>query len=102
MAQKIRFQLGDEKRVLRIYGSNVVIGRLEGDGKRARLHLLNYSGAARPVNGIRVRVSGRYPQQSVRSFDAPDVKTQESSLEANATEFTLPELKLYAVVDLTR
>jgi hypothetical protein len=102
MAQKIRFQLGDEKRLLRIYGSNVVIGRLDGDGKQARLHLLNYSGAARPVNGIRIRVSGRYPKQSVRSSDTPDLKVQESSLESDSTEFTLPDLKVYVVIDLAR
>jgi hypothetical protein len=102
MAQKIRFQLTDQKRLLRIYGSEVVIGRLESDGKRARLYLLNYSATARPVNGIRVRASGRYTKQVVHSFDSPDLKIQEPVLESNATEFTLPEVKVYAVVDLSR
>src|SRR2546423_866076 len=43
-ALKIRNQLTDEQRSLRIYGSEVVIGRLTGDGKRIRLHLINYGG----------------------------------------------------------
>src|SRR5262249_39045619 len=37
MAQKIRYELTDEKRILRIYGSEVVLGRLTGDGRRLRL-----------------------------------------------------------------
>src|SRR5881409_1488654 len=54
----IRQKLTDSKRLLRIYGSEVVIGRLTGDGSRARLHLLNYGG--RKVEGVRVRVLGVY------------------------------------------
>ena len=57
-ALKIRRALGDEQRSLRLYGSEVVIGRLTGDAARARLHLVNYGG--RDIEGLRVRVRGRY------------------------------------------
>lgn len=42
LVQKVRQQLTDVKRLLRIYGSDVVLGRLTGDRSRARLYLLNY------------------------------------------------------------
>src|SRR4051794_22544722 len=66
----IRQQVGDEKRLLRLYGSEVVIGRLTGDGTRARLHLVNYS--QRPVTGLRVRILGTYPQASAHVFGVQD------------------------------
>ena len=56
LAQKIRAELTDEKRLLRVYGSEVVIARLMGNAGRVRIHLLNY--ANRPVTGLRVRVLG--------------------------------------------
>ena len=39
--------------------------RLTGSGGKARLHLLNYAGANRKVDGIRVRVLGQYSETSV-------------------------------------
>ena len=56
-AQKIRRQLTDERRALRIYGSEVVIGRLTADAGRARLHLINYGG--REIEGLRIRAARR-------------------------------------------
>src|SRR5206468_6983249 len=55
-ALKIRRQLTDEKRTLRVYGSEVVIGRLTADAGRARLHLINYGG--RDIEGLRLRLPG--------------------------------------------
>jgi len=100
LAQKIRSQLGDEHRSLRVYGSEVVIARLESDGAHARVHLLNY--AFRPVVGLRVRVAGSYAHQTVRAFGKPDLKLQDAAVSGGATEFTLPDLGTYAVVDLTK
>lgn len=100
MARKLRGQLGDEKRLLRVYGSEVVIARLLGNKDHARVHILNY--ANRPVSGLRVRVLGAYARQSIKAFDKPDAKLQDVSVEGGATEFTVPELRTYAVVDLTR
>jgi hypothetical protein len=45
-AMQARRDLTDEKRMLRTYGSNVVLVRLTGDASAARLHLLNYGKAA--------------------------------------------------------
>jgi hypothetical protein len=102
VAHAVRFHLTDEKRSLRIYGSQVVVGRLTGSGGHARLHLINYAGAARKVDGIRVRVLGQYPKHQLWLADGTGVELLDYSVEQDATEFTLPELKTYAVVDLSR
>jgi hypothetical protein len=102
LAAKVRSNLGDEKRSLRIYGSTVVVARVAGSAGRLRLHLLNYAGAARPVNGIRVRVLGRYSQQKIRANGVEELRLADVRVSANATEFTIPEMKVYAVVDLYR
>lgn len=98
LSHKIRSQLTDEKRLLRIYGSEVVLGHLTGDGERARLHLIDY--AKRPVEGLRVRVLGVYPRHEVAVFGAPAAKLLDYSVEGGATEFTLASLTRYAVIDL--
>jgi hypothetical protein len=102
MAQVVRSKLTDEKRSVRIYGSQVVVARLYGSGGRARLHLLTYGGADRTVNGIRVRVLGEYPTHQIHSAGNPGAELLDFSAESGATEFTLPELKTYAVIDLSR
>lgn len=100
LARKLRGQLGDEKRALRVYGSEVVIARFLSSGDHARVHLLNY--ANRSVSGLRVRVRGAFAHQSIRAFGIPDAKLQDPVIDNGATEFTVPELGTYAVVDLTR
>jgi hypothetical protein len=100
VAQKIRYELTDDRRSLRIFGSEVVLGRLAGDRRRMRVHLLNYAAASRPLNGIRVRVLGRFSRQSVRVPGSPDLAAVDVAVTREATEFTLPELKSFAVVDL--
>jgi hypothetical protein len=100
LAHKIRGQLGDEKRLLRVYGSEVVIARLTGNRDQARVHILNY--ANRPVVGLRIRVRGTYPHQTVRAFAKPDMKLQDVSVEGGTTEFTVPEMNVYVVVDLAK
>jgi hypothetical protein len=102
VAHAVRFNLTDEKRSVRIYGSPVVVARLTASGGRARLHLLNYSGASRKVNGVRVRVLGRYSKHQLWLADGAGVELLDYSVDREATEFTLPELKVYAVVDLSR
>jgi hypothetical protein len=100
LAHKIRAQLTDDKRLVRIFGSEVVIVRLTGDESRARLHVLNY--ANRPVVGLRVRVLGKYAKPTAAVFGAPDLRLQDVTVDNNAIEFTLPELSRYAVIDLSR
>jgi hypothetical protein len=102
VAQQIRFELTDEKRSLRIYGSEVVLCRLTGDDKRAQVQLLNYAAGSRPVNGLRVRVLGRYPKHRLKIFGVPDAALVDYEAMADATEFTVRELKSYAVIDLAR
>lgn len=99
-AYAIRQKLGDDKRLLRIYGSEVVIGRLTGDGEHMRLHLLNYS--QRPVNGLRVRIAGAYPKVHLRVFGLAGAKPLDLASDADSTEFTVEEMNEYAVVDLSR
>jgi len=102
VAHEVRYNLTDEKRSLRLYGSQVVVGRLTAGNGRARVHLLNYGGAARKVNGIRVRVLGEYPKHQLSSADGSGIELLDYQVDAGATEFTLPELKTYAVIDLSR
>lgn len=99
LAQRIRSELTDEKRLLRLYGSEVVVARLTGSGGRARLHLLNYSN--RPVVGLRVRVLGVFPHAAMAAFDKPGARLQDVTTDGGATEFTIGEMSTYAVVDLT-
>ncbi|HVX66567.1 MAG TPA: hypothetical protein VHA11_08200 [Bryobacteraceae bacterium] len=100
LAQRVRGRLGDDKRLVRIFGSDVVLVRLEGDGKRARVHLLNFS--KRHVYGLRVRVLGDFPRQRLFSFDGPGAAPADVSLAGGATEFTIPDMGAYAVADLSR
>ena len=102
MARVIRGNLTDEKRSLRIYGSPVVIARLTGSGGHVRVQLLNYSGAARNVNGVRVRVLGSYPKHQLAAAGSPGEQLMDYTVDSDATEFTLPELKTFAVIDLSR
>jgi hypothetical protein len=95
-AQKVRRALGDERRSLRLYGSEVVIGRLTGDGSRARLDLVNYGG--RDIVGLRVRVRGRYvPTEAFVAGQGP-VPVEEPMVTDEATEFTVPRMGASAVV----
>ncbi|MBZ5619799.1 MAG: hypothetical protein LAQ69_13905, partial [Acidobacteriia bacterium] len=102
MAQVIRGNLTDEKRSVRVYGSAVVIARLTGAAGHLRVQLLNYAGAARKVDGLRVRVLGSYPKHQVAAAGSPGEQLLDYTVEAGATEFTLRELKTYAVIDLLR
>jgi hypothetical protein len=97
-AMKIRRELGDERRTLRLYGSEGVIARLVGDGARRRLHLLNYGGRA--LEGLRVRVRGTFPEGSGYVSGLGPVALEERVVEKGATEFTLPRIGVYTVVDL--
>jgi hypothetical protein len=100
LAQRVRTRLGDSKRLLRIFGSDLALVRLEGDGARARVHLLNYSG--RHIYGLRVRVLGEYARQQLFNFGDPAAALGDVSVAEGATEFTVPDMTTYAVIDLSR
>jgi hypothetical protein len=98
-ALKVRRRLGDERRSLRVYGSEVVLCRLTRSADRARLHLLNYGG--REVFGLRVRLLGTYGAGVALVFGELPRPVEALAQGDGATEFSLPVLREYAVVDLT-
>jgi len=97
-ALKIRGQLTDEQRTLRVYGSEVVICRLTADAGRARLHLVNYGG--REIEGLRVRLRGIYGDGEAHVAGAGRLALQEQVVAAGATEFSVARIATYAVIDL--
>jgi hypothetical protein len=112
-AARVRAKLGDDNRLVRLYGTSTVIARLTGDGRRARLHLLSYGGRGRggqqgqqsarpaPQQGIRVRVLGKYRPTQVAAYGAPpDAKLMDVENPGQATEFTMPTFTTFASVDL--
>ena len=98
-ALKIRRQLTDQQRTLRVYGSEVVIARLTGDAGRIRLHLINYGG--REIEGLRLRLRGAYGTGDARVHGAGRISLQDHVVADGATEFSLPRIGTYAVIDLT-
>ncbi|MBL8238638.1 MAG: hypothetical protein JNM66_14530 [Bryobacterales bacterium] len=98
-AYEVRQKLTDPKRLLRLYGSEVVIARLYGSATRRRVALLNYG--PRVVEGVRVRVLGRWPNIHAHVF-GENVEATDITVDAEATEFSLPRVPAYAVVELGR
>jgi hypothetical protein len=99
-ATLVREKLTDEKRLLRIYGSDVVLARLNGDDRQVRVHLINYGGGK--VDGMRVRVRGEYPHGKLKAFAGKDSALTEYEVVDGGTEFTIPQMSVYAVVDLEK
>lgn len=99
-ALAIRRQLTDGQRSLRIYGSETVIGRLTADATRARLHLLNY--ARRELEGLRIRVRGAYSRGEAYLPEKGRVALQDRVAADGATEFSLPAIGSYVVIDLQK
>jgi hypothetical protein len=75
------------------------VARLSGDGGTRRVALLNYGN--RVVEGVRVRVLGQWPKITARGF-GEDVKATDVVVEAEATEFSLPRVPAYVVVEMAR
>lgn len=102
LEHKVRANLTDARRLIRIYGTSVVVARVTGEPGNLQLHLLNYgAGQGTRVGAFRVRLLGHYSKAKLHSFKSPNDQVTEFSPEPTATEFTIPELKTYAVVDLT-
>ena len=97
-ALKIRRQLTDDQRALRVYGSEVVICRLTDGAGRARLHVINYGG--REIEGLRIRLRGTYRDGEAHVAGVGRLALQDQVVASGATEFSLPRLTTYAVVDL--
>jgi len=98
-ALSVRRLLTDEKRSVRLYGSEVVLARLTRDAGHARLHLLNYGG--RPIDGLRVRLLGSWVPAEALAFGQGRQPAEEVVTNGGATEFSLGTMGPYAIVDLT-
>ena len=99
-ATLVRKKLTDEKRLVRLYGSDVVLARMNGDATRVRVHLINYGGGK--VDGLRVRVRGEYAQATLAAFGIPNTAMADYTVADGGTEFTIPSMNAYAVVDLKK
>jgi hypothetical protein len=103
LVHKIRADLTDARRRVRIYGTSIVIARVTEESGGLRLHLLNYGSAkGTRVEAFRVRVLGHYPKAQLHSFNDGNEQPTEYTLQSDATEFTVPDLKTYAVIDLSK
>jgi hypothetical protein len=99
-ATLVRKKLTDEKRLVRLYGSDVVLTAVNGDATRVRVHLINYGGGK--VEGLRVRVRGEYAKGSLEAFGIQNTALTDYALADGGTEFTVPSIDVYAVVDLKK
>ncbi len=99
-AQEVRQHLTDSRRSLRLYGSNVVIGRLESNGARSRILLLNYGTGKYLIEGIRVRVLGHYAKATLVDSDNSNERPLDPLFTPEAAELTVQNLKTFAVIDL--
>jgi hypothetical protein len=104
-AARVREKVGDDNRLVRVYGTNTVIVHLTGDRDRARLFVLSYSGnrrgQGRSQQNVRIRVLGRYKPASFAAFGAaPDAKLMDVENPGNTTEFSLPAFTTCAIVNL--
>ena len=99
-AARVREKLGDDKRLVRVYGSTTTITQLTGDGKRARLILLSYSRNRRQED-VRIRMLGRYKPAKFAAYrTTPDAQLMDIENLDNATEFSIPAFSSIAIVDL--
>ena len=103
-AARVRAKLGDDKRLVRLYGTSTVIARLTSDKSRARLYLLSFSSRRQQdagAQGIRVRVQGRYQPAKFAAYGAtPEAKVSDVRHPDTTTEFWVPDFNTLAIVDL--
>lgn len=100
--QDIREKLGDNRRVIRLFGSELTLAEAAREGNRVRLHLINYG--SRPVDHLRIRIQGVYREPDIKVHllgpAIPKLKDFESG--KDYTEFTLETLGAYGVLDFSR
>lgn len=99
-AARVRNKLGDDKRLVRLYGTNTVIAHLTGDGKRTRLVLLSYS-RNRTQPGVRVRLLNAYvPAKFVAYGTGSAAQLLDIEGSGSAVEFSVPPFSTIAIIDL--
>jgi hypothetical protein len=94
----VRAKIGDDHRLVRIYGSETTIVRLSGSAGRSRLHVIQYGRNAVPA--LRVRVLGHYQRVLISALGQRVIVPEDVTMDDSATEFTIPAFRTYAVVDL--
>jgi hypothetical protein len=103
-AARVRAKLGDDRRLVRLYGTSTVIARLTGDKRRARLYLLSFSNRRQQdagAQGIRIRLLGRYQPLRLAAYGgSPEAKVSDVRHPGTATEFWVPDFTTLAIVDL--
>jgi len=104
-AARVRAKLGDDNRLVRLYGTSTVIARLTGDGRRARLILLAFDRNRRQQTedpeAIRVRLLGRYRPAKFAPYRAGSNRTlTDLRHSGNTTEFWVPSFNTVAIIDL--
>ena len=107
-AARVRAKLGDDKRLVRLYGTSTVIARLTGDKSRARLCLLSFSSprqldavAQAGVETIRVRLQGRYRPAKFAAYGINrEAKVTDERHPGTTTEFWVPDFNTLAILDL--
>ena len=62
------------------------------------MHLINYGG--REIEGLRIRVRGTYSDGEVQVAGTGRLALEDRVVAGEATEFTVPRITTYAVVDL--
>jgi hypothetical protein len=101
-AARVREKLGDDKRLIRLYGTNTAIAHLSGDENRVRLVVLSYS-RNRTQPGLRVRVLGSYKTPRFAAFGtAAGAQLTDIDIGSTATEFSVPLFSTIAIVDLDK
>lgn len=99
-ASKVRGLLTDAKRSIRLYNTSVVLVRLVEHAGGARLYLLNY--ATHPAKDVQVRVLGNYGSADLHAFGTQLQRIRDFTHLQGGTEFVIPEVNTFAVVDLTK
>jgi hypothetical protein len=105
-AVRVREKLGDDRRLVRLYGTNTTMARLTGEGKHARLFLLSYDrgrgGGGEGQQSIRIRVLGAYPPVRFAGYGAAENArlTDVENPGNNTTEFSVPAFNTPAIIDL--
>ncbi len=97
-AEEVRDRLTDDARSLRVYGAEVVLCRFTANESGARLHLLNYG--RNKLGALRLRLRGQYARGELLATGSAK-KLEDYRVSKGFTEFSVPELVVYAVVDLT-
>jgi hypothetical protein len=109
LAARVREKVGDDNRLVRVYGTNTAIVHLTGTRERARLFVLAYGGnrrrpardQQRDQQNVRLRVLGRYTPASFAAFGAAaDAALIDVENPGNTTEFSLPPFSTFALINL--